>query len=379
MIALAIIISCGLVFVLVAYAKAFTSNGLDQDFIQYWAAGKLLASHSNPYDLQQLLSIEHHVGMQRIRPYVSLSPPVALEFALPLGFLTVKTGVMIWEIAQLVSTAISIWVLWSLFGIPDSCFHLLGSGFAPVIGCLWAGQLGTFFLLSLALFLRFHRRRPFVAGVALMPFALKPQLFLPLLVAIIVFCVVRKQFTILAGAASGLAVSCAVSLLIDPHAWTHYIAMTSSLPVMAVFAPTVGMALRFAISPSSTSTEFIPEMIGCAWAAWYVWTRNSRWDWLEDGSLVVMVSVICAPYAYFFDQTLLFPAILPAIYCSRKSILSFLILSLLQVGATTLLSVQSNAHSALYLWTAPGWFIWYLCAKYIWSASRLHLSIQQTA
>jgi hypothetical protein len=350
----------------------------NRDYIQYWAAGKQLVHHANPYDVQQIFLIERRAGIKRNEPYVSLSPPVALEFALPLGLLSAKTGLIIWEIAQLASIAISTWLLWRMFGKPDSRFHLLGFGFAPVIACAMAGQLGTFFLLCFVLFLHLHYKRPFFAGVILMPFALKPHLFVPFLVTIVVFCLIRRQFSILVGAASGLAASCAVSLLIDPRAWAEYRAMTSSVQIMDAFVPTLGMTLRFVLARSATWIDFIPVVLGCAWAGWYSWSRSSRWNWLEDGSLVLMVSVVCAPYAWVFDQPLLFPAILSAIYRSQKSILLLLILALMQVGSLVQLQFQPHTTSVSYLWTAPGWLAWYLCAKHLASSRQVH-QIQRSA
>jgi hypothetical protein len=95
-----------------------------------------------------------------------------------------------------------------------------------------------------------------------------------------------------------------------------------------------------------------------------VYFRKHRedWDWMEHGSLLMLVSVLLAPYSWFMDQAVLIPAVLHVAYLSRsRSLLAILALAsaVIEAGALRGLSVL---HSASYLWTAPAWLGWYLYA-----------------
>ena len=245
LLAAACIVAAGIFVVVLLYAFGLTpAQVTERDYIQYWAAGQQLVHHADPYDFQAIYRMERQNGMQTSEPRISFSPPVALEFDLPLGWVSAKTGLILWLLAELACVLVSIWLVWRLNGKHDTRLHLLGLAFAPVVACQMAGQIGVFFLLCLVLFLEFHRRRPFLAGVALMPFALKPHLFVPFAIALAIWCMVQKKIPLLMGGLCALAASCVVSLAIDPHAWAEYSRMTSSFSIADWFVPTVGMALR---------------------------------------------------------------------------------------------------------------------------------------
>ena len=51
--------------------------------------------------------------------------------------------------------------------------------------CLQAGQISIVFLFGVVLFLLFYESRPWLAGAALVPCALKPHLFLPFAIVLL--------------------------------------------------------------------------------------------------------------------------------------------------------------------------------------------------
>jgi hypothetical protein len=361
--AAACIVAAGCVFVVMLYVLGLTPAEVTQrDYIEYWAAGQQLAHHADPYDFVAIYRMERQNGMQTTEPRVCFSPPVALEFVWPLGWTTAKPGLIVWLMAELGCVLVSIWLLWRQFGRPDSRLHLLGLAFAPVVACQMAGQIGAFFLLCLVLFLQFHRTGPFLAGAVLMPFALKPHLFVPFAIALLIWCIVRRTFSILAGAFAALAVSCAVSVAIDPHAWAQYSHMTATFPLIDWFVPTVGMGLRYVVDRPARWIGFLPEAAGCAWAAWYAWKRRARWDWMSDGQVVMLVSVACAPYSWISDQCVLLPAVLAAIFRSTSRSVSLTLFLLLDGVMLWELFKLSSMTSFWYAWTAPAWLAWYLYA-----------------
>jgi hypothetical protein len=335
----------------------------NRDFIEYWTAGQQLIHGASPYDAVTILHLEKAAGYEGDQPKISFSPPVAFFLALPLGLVGVKAGVILWSIALLAAISLSNWLLWILNGRPDNRFHLLGYLFAPVLACQMAGQLGTLLLLALLLFFLFHQSRPFLAGAALMPCAAwKPHLFLPFAVVLLLWIMERRVYRIFGGFVTAVLTSCLLTLWFDPHVWSQYTQMMGGTGVLHAFVPTLSVALRFLIDPHAVWLQFLPEAGGCLWAVWYFWTRRSRWNWVDHGLLLLLVSALCTPYAWFSDEAILLPAVLAGLYRALESQRSLLPLALF--GGAALIEVLSvvKMTSPFYLWTVPAWFAWYLYA-----------------
>ena len=128
------------------------------------------------------------------------NPPTAFFMAWPLGFVSARTGAVLWSLALVAALMISIRLLWIMQGRPADRLHLVGYCFAPVLACLLAGQIGIFLLLGLVLFLRFYKTRPTVAGASLTLCVLKPHLFLPFAVALCVWAIHGRAWRLLMGA-----------------------------------------------------------------------------------------------------------------------------------------------------------------------------------
>jgi Glycosyltransferase family 87 len=367
------IIAAGAGLVTLIYALSLTDqNATERDFIEYWAAEQQLAHGANPYDVSAIYALEKSRGMEEDFPKVTVSPPIAFFLAAPLGYVSAKTGLILWLLLMLGCAALAMLLLWLLHGRPDSRFHVLVFGFPPTLSCLMAGQLGIFFLLEVTAFLYWRRTRPWLAGAALVLCAMKPHLFLPALVVLLIESAVRRDFRALGGFVAALGVCCALMLATDRQVWTQYDQMLKSARLMDVFIPTLGVGLRFALGGFGLGgfgpdhgarwIEFVPEAAACAWAAWYYWTRRARWEWTREGLLVIAVGLVCAPYAWFTDEAILFPAILAGIYAREKSTQAWVLLGLIAAGCLVGVFRSIQLPSAFYLWTAPAWLGWYLYA-----------------
>jgi Glycosyltransferase family 87 len=361
--AAACIIAAGALFVTLVYSLSLTDkNASERDYIQYWAAEQQLAHGQNPYDVAAIYRLEQTRGREEDFPMVTPSPPIAFFLAAFLGYVSAKTGLVLWLVMMLGCAALSMLLLWLLHGRPASRWHVLVFGFPPTLSCLMAGQLGIFFLLEVTAFLYWRRTRPWLAGAALVLCALKPHLFLPVLVVLLLQSAIERDFRVPGGFIAALAVCCGLTLAMDRQIWTQYGAMLRSARLMDLFIPTLGVGLRFLVDRSARWIEFVPEACACAWAAWYFWSRRARWQWTREGLLVLMVSVACAPYAWFTDEAILFPAVLAGIYAAEKSTRAWVLLGLITAGCLVGVSREVQLPSAFYLWTAPAWMAWYLYA-----------------
>jgi hypothetical protein len=366
--AAASIIAAGLCYVVGIYVIGLSDkNAAERDFISYWAAGQQLAHGANPYDFGAVRSLELGAGRETGEALLMMrNPPVALFLAYPLGLVSAKTGLILWLVALLGGLSASIWILWLLKGRPDSRFHLAGYIFAPALACLMAGQFGIFLLLGVALFLYLHQSRPFLGGAALMLCALKPHLFLPFALVLVLWSLRRGAYGILAGCSAALAASLALSFCLDVHAWQQYSQMMRAGGAVNEAVPVLSVIFRNLICRHAVWLQFVPQGCACAWALGYFWTRRNRWSWMDHGLLVLLVGAMCTPFGWFFDESMVFPAVLAGVYRSVETRRSLLPLGLIAGVALVEVLASVQVTSPAYLWTTPAWLLWYL-----WATGRL--------
>jgi hypothetical protein len=359
-IALAALLALVLVVLFLAVSIA-GKLAASRDFVSYWAAGQQLAHHANPYDRNAIAALEHSAGLTVQAVLIMRNPPWALPLAYPLGFLPLRLAGILWSLLLLACLLISVQIIRNLHGAPPSHIHWLGLAFTPALICITMGQTSLFALLGLVLFLRFHRAHPFSAGAALWLCALKPHLFLPFAAALAVWIVVSRSYRLFAGAATAIAISSAISLLIDPGAWPAYIQMMRSPAVEDEFIPCLAVAVRQWFAPHAAWIQYLPAALCCIWALLYFWRRRASWDWVTNSSPLMLVSLVAAPYCWFYDQGLAIPALLAGAYSTRsRPLLAVLALAIL---AADIEICCVRVLSPLWLWTAPAWIAWYLFAR----------------
>lgn len=332
-----------------------------RDFISYWATGQQLVHHANPYDRQAVAQIEHAQGLDTRAVLIMRNPPWALPLAWPLGFLSARLAVLLWSILLSVCLWFSVRIVRRLHGSPANYLHWLALAFTPALICLIMGQTTLLSLLGLALFLRFHRERPFGAGAALWLCALKPHLFLPFSAALAAWILYSRAWRVLGGAVVALAASTAVALLIAPRAWPDYLRMLRSPLVENDFTPCIADALHRWLFPQQQWIRYVPTAVASIWALVYYLRRRTHWNWVRNGSALILVSLVFAPYAWLYDQCLAIPPLLEAAYATGAE--WWLTALALMIFAADLQLAWVKVISPLWLWTAPGWLVWWLIAK----------------
>ncbi|MGA9060128.1 MAG: glycosyltransferase 87 family protein [Terracidiphilus sp.] len=333
-----------------------------RDFIVYWATGQQLVRHGNPYDPDALSRIERNAGFQGGASFYMRNAPWALPLALPLGYVGPMAAALPWSLVMLGLLVASVRMLWKILDTSGSRLNWLGYCFPPALFCVILGQTSILLLFGLVLFLRLHKTRPFAAGTALWLCTLKPHLFLPFALVLLAWILVSRSYRILAGGVVAFAAGAAITSFVDPSAWSQYAYYMRTSVITREFTPCLGDLLRDSIHPSAEWLAFVPAMIGCVWALAYFWPRRHAWDWLENGSPLLLVSLIVAPFGWIFDQALAIPAVLFAV--SRNSSQNLLsVLALIYILMEMQIVSPFGLHSMAYLWTAPAWLVWYLFAR----------------
>lgn len=353
---------------------AFTAMGIfaallgpgaagSRDFVEYWAAGHQLINHANPYDSDTILKLESSAGFPSGLPTLIMgNPPSALLLVLPLGLFGPTTGELLWLLLLLASLAGSVRMIRTMQGSQKNLLHLLGYSFAPVLSCLLAGQISIFVMLGLVLFLRWHCSHPFLAGASLWFCLLKPQLFVPFGIVLLLWIFLTRSYKILAGTVVAVGLSSTVATILDPQVWEQYAQMMREERIDRILMPCLGSMLRFYVSPHTLWLQCLPASIGCVWAIVYFLKHRDDWSWIEHGSMLMVVSVFVAPYTWFMDQAVLIPALLHSAYVTRSRTLVGVLALMSAIIEIEILTGPPLLHSAYYLWTAPAWLVWYVLA-----------------
>jgi hypothetical protein len=216
--------------------------------------------------------------------------------------------------------------------------------------------------LGISVFLVLHKRRPFFAGAALLPLTLKPHLFLAVALVLLLWAAWRGTPAVLAGLLVATTASYSAVFGFDRDVWSQYAEMMRSNMVQHRFAPTLSAYFRWDISPATVWLEYLPAATACGWALWYFWSRRDRWNWMEHGLLVLLVSVMCAPYAWLTDEAVLLPAVLVGVYRAIEARRSLLPIAIFAAAALIELYANVRITSWYYTWTTPAWLGWYLYA-----------------
>ena len=372
-IAMAVIVTALLGYVLGKHSAAIRRNLAERDSIAYWTAGRLLIHHQNPYDPARVLDLERQQGYGEDKPLILRTPPWSLLVILPLGFLNPSQAWILWTSVSLGSLLIAMRLCWKIYGddaVPRNLFTLVGYTFAPVPACLVAGQMGFVLLLGLILFLWWERKRPFLAGAALiLPFA-KPHLLALFWFALFFWVVVRKKREIAIGFTIALIAASGLALLFDPHVFEHYREMLYQASIGYEFIPALSGVLRLLFFRRDFWVQFIPMILGLGWCAWFMIRNQRNWDWRRNGPALLVVSVLTTPYAWLTDEVVLLPAILQAtvfVYQTRANLkltsrLVLIICALLNVLLLLILKSKIPFATGIYFWSSLVWFSWYVYA-----------------
>lgn len=254
-------------------------------------------------------------GIEGILPF--LAPAYVAWIAVPFELLGSELGGRLWVLVGLACFALGLW----LASRPRAPAAIL-PGFAsvPTALLLLNAQLDGFVALGLGASLALWSR-PFFAGLALGLTLTKPQLVLPVGLALIV----ARKWSVLAGwAVAGIALWASFAIL-DPLWVMHWLG-----PVGATVAPVsrevdlphIGVLLPQAVQPYAVALISLTTGILVVFLAW-----RRRHETAVAGSILVAGGVLAAPHALPADLCLLSLAL---VMWGRASALDWVVLS---VGA----------------------------------------------
>ena len=280
------------------------------DYVEYWAAGRLNLGGDDPYDPVGLLPLERDAGRDTDVAVMMWNPPWTLTLAMPLGALPTRLGQLVWFLMNLAAVGASAGLLWRVYGgRPDRVWIAVAVAFTfqPTFAALRSGQISPLLLLGAALFLWCESRgRPFAAGVAAGLLAIKPHLTYLFWPAVLLALPTRAGRRFVAGGLAGGLVAGLIPLAFNPAVYGQYVAAFRDHPPAEHVSLTLGTLLRYTFGTGRFALQFVPVLLGVAWFAWYQLRGHGGRNWPAALPWLLLVSFVTSPYgAWHFDLVLL--------------------------------------------------------------------------
>lgn len=328
------------------------------DFVEYWAAGRLIALGENPYDGDRMHELERTAGRTE-DGILMWNPPWTLPLVLPFGLLPVRMAHLLWLVLQLVVVGYCADRLWLLYGGDRErrwLSWLLGLTFLPTLFALTAGQITPVLLLGVVGFLAFMGRKCETwAGVAAVLIAVKPHLAYLFWLALLLWSIRERRWRTLAGGVVAGVVLTALPLLFNAHVLQQYWHTFTQQPPAQYRSPTIGTVLRLAFGEEQFRLQFLAMIPGLLWFVPYWWMQRKDWNWQEQLPLVLTVSVLTTAYGGWpFDLVLLLLPVLHAATLAARH--GWNTVSILALGL--FVAVNAVAATQLALQVEYFWFLW---------------------
>lgn len=330
------------------FARVQVSLGFDvpnSNFSFFWLAGRMILDGQNPYDETQYLAGHDANGMDW-RPNNIFPYPLPLTlFCIPLGFFSMQTAYVFWQIVTLLLIALTIYILlrhWQEKShhnmLVPIFFFLLFWG--PLYLTTHAGTISVFSLLVLlGAILLLENDKSLWAGIILALTMLKPPQGLTILLLAGVWFLARRDWKAIIGVAIGGLAILIVGLIQDPQ-WIQKFLGAGD----AVMARTLGVhsnVWAFAYlacdgaSPCSTLLGGTLSLSLLGGASLLLWRNQAKWSAWEAMNVIIPVGFVSTIYLWAYDQL---PYILPIVWIvgtltqkQRNIILAFIFLILLDL------------------------------------------------
>jgi hypothetical protein len=347
------------------FARVQISRGFDvpnSNFSFFWLAGRMILNGENPYDETQYLA-GHDANHMDWRPNRIFPYPLPLAlFCIPLGFFTMQTAYILWQVVSLILVALTIYVLLNHWQdgpqrnlLVPIFFFLLFWG--PLYLTTHAGTFSVFpLVILLGTILLLEKDRSLLAGIVLAFTMLKPPQGLTILLLAGVWFVARRDWKAITGVAMGGLIIFIVGLIQDPQ-WIQKFLGAGD----AVMARTLGVhsnvwAFSYlgcdGASPCSNILGGALSLSLLGGAGLLLWKNQAQWSAWEAMNLIIPVGFVSTIYLWAYDQL---PYVIPIVWIvgtlvqkQRSILLAFGFLILLDLVSLFALAQQALTEKDLW-------------------------------
>ncbi|MFC2043570.1 glycosyltransferase family 87 protein [Chloroflexota bacterium] len=351
----------------------------NEDHWRYWGAWNLTTRGENPYDAKSFLELQDVIqGLDDQPEYVPviLVPPWTIVLITPFAVLNYFTSRLLWLITSIVFFLISAVTIWRIYegSTRTLWFALIVSfTFAPTIFILILGQINPWILIGLVgfLFWTTQRRNDWLAGISVALITIKPQLFIPFWIVLLLWIVQQRRWKI--PLACGLAIAAASLLLmnLNPLIFQQFLDTYLLNAPLEWYTPTLGLYLRLLMGMEKFWMQFVAPIIAIIWSIYYWFRRGDDWQWTRDIIPLLWVSVLASPYSWTYDQIILIIPILSVTIglsrhgWNRNTTLWLGIYWFINISTLILHRYFTDDK---FIWLAPVLLIWYWLANRSFSA-----------
>lgn len=340
------------------------------DYVEYWAAGRLNLSGANPYSPDALAPLENQAGRFFQVPVMMWNPPYTLVIAMPLAWLPFPVSRLIWLILNVALLLLGAEWTWRVYGGPQRyrwLAWLLCFAFVPTLSALGSGQIAILPFVGTAGFLYFEReRKPWQAGMLAALTAIKPHTLYLFWVILLLWALSRRRWPVLLGATGSLAVATVIASVFNPALVGQYLHATTSSPPLDWATPTLGGLLRLVLGTERSWLQFAAVPVGLAWALWWWRKYRHQWDWSEQMPMLLAVSLITAAYGWSYDLVVFLVAILQ-VAASLARMRNVRTTAWVFGSYAVIMGLSAAQYGRLtdfwFMWLAPALFAWYLLAR----------------
>ncbi len=361
----------GLLFLaIIAFSRLKLSVPL-YDYVNYWSAGRLNAQGDNPYNLEQLLTLQHQGGWTEPWAIPTWYPPWALPVLMLFSQFEYSTSRLLWFLVSVCILVFAIIQSWKMYAGPPKKVWvglLIGTLFTPTLISLMLGQASPWILLGLMCFLIYVKqpRTYWLAGIFAGLTSIKPQLLILFWITLILWSFHQKKWQVLAGSAVTIIAGFVISIGYNHNVLIEYIQSLQSSPPFYLATPTLGYYLRIIFGLDKSWLQFVPTLLGVLWLLFYWHLKSSNWDWLQEIPILLFASLITAPFTWNHDMMVLTPALMQAtilLLVSQNRLVKFSILVVFILANLANLILHKLLDKSWAVWMAPLLLICFLIAR----------------
>jgi Glycosyltransferase family 87 len=207
------------------------------------------------------------------------------------------------------------------------------------------------------------------AGIATVLIAIKPHLLGVFAVALFLWTVHQRRWSVFGGAILTVTIIMACLLGANPHLIDQYWHCMTVHSPRDCRTPILGSLLRVLFGPDQFWLQVIPQVVGLVWVAVYWYRRRNHWDWLEQLPLLILVSLLTTAYgAWPFDLVVL---LLPVIEIAARAQQTSRTQLIMIVGVYAAIEVPAlvlsvvGVDSFYFVWMPPALLLGYLALRRI--------------
>jgi hypothetical protein len=348
-----------------------SSAGVLTDFVDFWAASRLLINGGNPFSPAEVLKLQQSVGYREPKPLLMWNPPWTLSFVLPIGVMDYELSQFLWLLIHIFFILLSAKKLWAIYSQTERQSYLpwiAAFTFAPTLMVLIIGQITPFILLGIVAFLHFERKNQlFLAGVTTTMLSIKPHLIYLFWIGLILWVWNQRRWRVAYGAIVAGLIVAIIPAMFDPAVHHQFIEMYRFPGRSTPFelpAPSIGSFLTLYVPHGNLPIQFLPPLLGTLWFLWHWQKYKENWNWSEQVPMMMLVSLTLSPYAWTYDQVILLPAVIHGFVIGKRQSFSWhqFGLGLLYIGVNGCYFVAKLfvTTDSYYFWLAPAFLSIYV-------------------